>query len=114
MIPEIVKVCWRDAWVSGTEPINLEEVHLKHRPMLMTTLGWLLMEDEDGVSVANEQYVDDDGLETYRGRTFIPRGMVISVEPMRKPKKPRKPREKPRPEKPTNPLETTNPAEEKS
>ena len=83
---ELVKVIWKDAWVDGNEPINLDEAHLKHRPMLMTTLGWLLIDNQEGVSVANEHYVDDSGMDTYRGRTFIPRGMVLKVEPLTKPK----------------------------
>ena len=89
---DLVKVVWKDAWVDGNEPINVEEAHLKHKPMLMTTLGWLLIDNAEGVSVANEHYIDDAGMEMYRGRTFIPRGMVQSLEPLIKPKAPRKPR----------------------
>lgn len=111
--PELVKVRWNDAWVSGTEPINLEEVHLKHRAMQMTTLGWLLFEDEDGVSVANENYIDDDGLDTYRGRTFIPRGMILEVVPLEKQRKPRKSKPPP-PQTVENALETPIPSLEKS
>lgn len=86
-MPTIVKIVWHDAWADATEPINIEEVHQKHRPMVMTTLGWLLIDNELGVSVANEQYIDDSGIETYRGRTFIPREMVKEVSPLKKPRK---------------------------
>ena len=89
--PYIVKIVWKDAWADATEPVNLEEAHMKHAPMIMTTLGWLLYEDSIGVSVANEQYWDDGGLETYRGRTFIPREMIQEIVPMVKPRKSRKP-----------------------
>lgn len=85
--PPIVKVIWHDAWADATEPININEVHMKHQPMIMTTLGWLLIDNEGGISIANEQYIDDAGMETYRGRTFIPRAMVNQVIPFKKPKK---------------------------
>lgn len=87
--PELVRLIWLDAWVDGNEPINLDEAHTKHRPLQITTLGWLIYEDDTGVSVANEHYVDDNGWDVYRGRTFVPRGMVVSCEPLKKPRKPR-------------------------
>lgn len=105
--PEIVKVLWKDAWIGATEPINLEEVHLKHRPMLMTTLGWLLCDDEEGVSIANEQYYDEDDMDTYRGRTFIPRGMVQEIIPFKPPRSKKKVKAPdPQPPIPDNPVET--------
>jgi len=88
--PILVSVVWRDAWVDGNEPILLKEAHLKHKPLIVTTLGWLLIDDQDGVSLANEKYEEDSGLDTYRGRTYIPREMVLKVTPFKKPRKPRK------------------------
>lgn len=70
----LVVVVWDDAWVRADEPLVLNEVSASHKPMTVHTIGWLLMEDERGVSVANEFYE-----ETYRGRTFIPRAMVRTV-----------------------------------
>ena len=88
--PTLVSVEWRDAWVDGNEPILLKEAHLKHKPLIVTTLGWLLIDNPDGVSLANEKYEDDSGLDTFRGRTYIPREMVVKVTPLIKPRKPRK------------------------
>jgi hypothetical protein len=48
--------------------------------MLIQTIGWLLQDDSTGVSLANEQSTED-GQQTWRGRTFVPRGMVQSVVP---------------------------------
>ena len=74
MKPILVSVAWNDAWVDGDGAVSLDDVALSHHPKVITTLGWLLYEDEHGVSIANE-YFDD----VYRGRTFIPRAMIISI-----------------------------------
>jgi hypothetical protein len=92
----LVKCRWRDAWVDGNEPILLKEAHLKHKPLIITTLGWLLIDDEEGISIANELYTDDSGLDVYRGRTFIPREMVLELKPFKKPRK-KKPAPSPMP-----------------
>ena len=82
----LVVVTWNDAWIDGTEPVLMSEVHIEHKPKVITTIGWLLKDDERGVSIACEHYDDD---KTFRGRTFIPRGMVQSVTPhvLAKPRK---------------------------
>lgn len=72
----LVLVTWNDAWVRGEEPVTMADVAASHKPMVIHTLGWLLRDDEMGVSIANENYAEDA---TYRGRTFIPRVMVESV-----------------------------------
>ena len=64
----LVIVEWADAKVDGDLPISVETAWETHKPMIIHTIGWVLREDEAGVSVANEYYDD-----TYRGRTFIPR-----------------------------------------
>ena len=91
-----VIVEWNDAWVDGTEPINLSEVAIAHKPKVIKTAGWLLRQDNVGVSLANEYYSDED---IYRGRTFIFAPMVISVTPhnLVKPRRPRLPRKPPDP-----------------
>lgn len=71
----LVLVAWNDA-NTDNDPVTIESVRAVHKPMVVHTLGWLLYEDEDGLTVVNEWYFD-----SYRGRTFIPRGMLISVTP---------------------------------
>ena len=68
----LVVVEWNDAWTSEV-PATLDG-HLVHKPERITTIGWLLREDEQGVQLANEFY---DG--TYRGRTFVPKAMVVKI-----------------------------------
>lgn len=72
----LVEVVWKDAWVRAEESITLADVKASHKPAIVHTLGWLLLDDEEGVSLANEYFED-----AYRGRTFIYRPMIISVTP---------------------------------
>ena len=71
-----VVVNWHDAHGSTHEDITPETVD--HEPILMSTAGWLLKETETGVSVANEY---GDG--SYRGHTFIPRPLIVSITPVK-------------------------------
>lgn|SRR3990167_7295217 len=84
-----VDVIWNDAWVEGTEFVTEDVVKDTHFPWVVTTTGWLLQEDAAGVSLANE-HCFVDGHTRYRGRTFIPRAMVLGVTPVLKPRRTRK------------------------
>lgn len=70
-------VVWHDAWVKE-EPILLDDAKTTHLPTTVTTIGWVLYEDEKGISLANEHY---DA--SWRGRTFIPKAMIVSVTPFK-------------------------------
>lgn len=71
--PPVVKVEWYDAWTK-LDGVSLDDVKSYHAPTLVTTIGWLLYQDDTGVSLAPETYD-----ELYRNRTFIPAGMIKSV-----------------------------------
>jgi hypothetical protein len=86
--PVIVAVQWYDAWADAHENVSLADASERHKPTLMETLGWLVRDTEVGVSIFNERCLDQ-GEESYRGRTFIPRAMVRSVTPVIKPRKAR-------------------------
>ena len=73
----LVIVVWDDAW-TDEQSVTIEDVRASHKPVVVTTIGWLLLDDEVGVSIANEFYGG-----TYRGRTFILRSMVKSVTPFK-------------------------------
>lgn len=75
--PDVV-VEWDDAWVEGTEFVTMDGIIDSHLPWLVRTKGWLLLEDDKGISLANEMVVVD-GRERFRGRTFIPRAMIRRV-----------------------------------
>lgn len=73
----LVVVEWADAWIDGSDPVNLADVKASHKPKIIVTLGYMLLQDEVGISLANEYYQDED---VYRGRTFIPAQMLRSVK----------------------------------
>ena len=76
----IVIVRWNDAQSSATN-VYTENNPSYHAPIVMETLGWLLKDDEQGVSVMTEVFVEE-GIHQYRGHTFVPRAMVIEVTPI--------------------------------
>lgn len=77
---QLVIVQWLDAWQDQENFTTAHGIKTTHEPMPVSTIGWLILEDEVGVSVANEQSTQD-GHDVFRGRTFIPRLMVKSVTP---------------------------------
>lgn len=76
---QFVIVLWNDAWMDATEPVTLVDVESKHRPLLVKTFGWLLKDDEVGVTLASERYLDNSEHDVFRAATFIPRAMIQSV-----------------------------------
>lgn len=84
--PRFAIVRWLDAWSDGVDDTSAEKAFESHKPVEMETRGWILMDDEVGVSMFYERHSDKSA---YRGRTFIPRGMIKSIEDFpvkRKPK----------------------------
>jgi hypothetical protein len=77
--PRPLAICvWDDAHGTVNQDIDPDNIP-DHKPIVMTTLGWLLRDDEKGVFLAMERFMDDDGRTKYRGTTFVPRGMVKSL-----------------------------------
>lgn len=75
-------VVWDDAHGSATDNVTIADIGHAHRALVMTTIGWLLREDEDGVSIANERCMEE-GKEVYRGHTFVPRSLIRSCTPFK-------------------------------
>ena len=74
----LVKVVWLDAHGSAVIAYELHEI--PHKAIEVVSYGLLLRHDEVGVSIASERC----GGSTYRGYTFMPAGMVVRVEPMKR------------------------------
>ena len=81
-VGQLVILSWNDAH-TDTNEFSLSELEEIHKPWKIETVGWLLREDTKGISLANEK----TGTDTYRGYTFVPLGMVISVKPYKNPRK---------------------------
>lgn len=92
--PRYVGCAWIDAWADPVDDVSLEKAHEKHRPLEMETRGWLLVDNDVGVSLFVERTADR---ESYRGRTFIPRGMIKSITDFPLKRKPRAKKELPPP-----------------
>lgn len=82
MAYQFVVVLWDDAWIDATEPKTIADVDQEHKPLVVKTFGWLLKEDETGVSLASERYLDNAEHDVFRAKTFIPRQMIKSVTPV--------------------------------
>ena len=77
------KVLWRDADTDTTEFHSLAEV--PHRGLIAETHGLIVKDDELGVTLFAERLHDPETPADvrWRGRTFIPRGMVLEIVPTR-------------------------------
>jgi hypothetical protein len=84
----LVIVRWNDA--HGSAATSYSEQNMPHEPKRMATVGWLLKDDDAGVTIMGERCEDRDDETPWRGNTFVPRGMVVEVipvSPVRKRKK---------------------------
>lgn len=80
--PKKHEVTWEDAHSPGAtvvfsvdDVVGLDDVHT---PLQVVTIGWVLRDDEKGITLANEYCGDGD----YRGLTFVLRKNIISVHPL--------------------------------
>ncbi len=92
-IHPLVAVVWDDAKATAVVEYDLNEVRTQfHRPARYTTYGLLLVDDQQGVTLASEEG-DDHNL---RGLSFIPRQMIVEVVVLAR-RRIRKPNAKKRP-----------------
>jgi hypothetical protein len=70
----IAAVVWDDAHASAVAEYSEDEI-ARAKPFKFTSVGLLVRADETVVAIAGEQ--GEDG--KFRGVTFIPRGMVVSI-----------------------------------
>jgi hypothetical protein len=82
----LVAVKWLDA--HGSSTIAYAEHEIPHAAIVVITEGRLLRDDEAGITLANERCADH----TWRGVTFIPSGMIVSVSAPEHATRPRKPK----------------------
>jgi len=60
----LVGVRWQDA---------NSDLDIIHEPWIIISYGFVVQDDKKGISLANEDMLDG----TYRGFTFIPKGMIL-------------------------------------
>lgn len=80
--PKKKEVVWLDAHSPpATQVFNISddaEMDAVHGPAVITTVGWILRDDDKGITIANEYCGDGD----YRGVTFILRINIVDVLPL--------------------------------
>jgi hypothetical protein len=83
----LVQVQWWDANTGTDDVVDEDNLAGYHKPTLVTTIGWLMRQDDVGITLCNEHYD-----KSFRGRTFIPAAMVLpnGVQPYKSPPHPRK------------------------
>ena len=77
-------VWWNDAHFDGGA-FELDTLERSHRPIAIGKTGWIIIDDELGVTVAAEWLPKDganDGQNAYEFRmtAFVPRAMIARVE----------------------------------
>lgn len=77
----LVLVEWDDAWQDQDNFATAHGIAQTHQAMKVVTLGWVIVDNEAGISLANEKSQEEPP--GYRGRTFIPRAMVTRVTEVR-------------------------------
>lgn len=74
---KLVKVTWLDAFGEVDKTI-FSEHEISHAPLILESVGWLLKEDEEGVTIAMDCNPSEDF--TYRNVGFIPAQMITSID----------------------------------
>ncbi len=83
---KFVAVLWFDPHsLDATEIVNEEDTHKLHRSLPMISHGYVLKEDEEGISLASEYCGNGD----FRNSTFISRPLIVEVVPQGTAKKKR-------------------------
>jgi predicted dinucleotide-utilizing enzyme len=73
-----VLVIWNDAHGDPMRQIWTSEELTQHKPVVVFTIGFLYKEDEVGVTLFTEMIEDD--ATSFRGKMFIPKGMIVSMD----------------------------------
>jgi hypothetical protein len=83
-LKHLVAITWEDAHGKATGDFSEEQIAQEfHQAALYTSYGLLIIDNEKGVTIAMEEA--DDG--SFRGLTFIPRGMVKELVNLGRPKR---------------------------
>jgi len=81
---KLVQVVWHDAnSPASTDIFDATDLKTAHTTMPVVTVGWLLRDDEQGVTLAGEWF---SGTTDFRGLTFVPRALVGEVTEVKVPR----------------------------
>lgn len=80
-------VLWLDAHGGSVDDYAEDELNHIHSAKPLSTWGFILKDDEKGITLFHE-WSPEDG--RWRGRRFIPRGMIVEVIELGMQRRPRK------------------------
>ncbi|MCR4340835.1 MAG: hypothetical protein NUW01_13225 [Gemmatimonadaceae bacterium] len=80
--PKRVTVWWNDAHATKESIDHKDAVGKYHAPYPVATIGWLVKDDKEGVSIAHSWNPPNGKFEPwdYRDLHFFPRGTITKVE----------------------------------
>ena len=73
-----VLVTWNDAHGDPMQQVWTAADLTEHKPVVVQTIGYLYKQDEIGVTLFQE-LIEDETV-SFRGKTFIPTGMIVKIE----------------------------------
>lgn len=79
--PPYCIVIWDDAWADSVGTATTKDAQDLHKAAHYETRGWILLDNDKGISIFPERCLDDGEI-SYRGRTFIPRSLIVSITPV--------------------------------
>jgi hypothetical protein len=75
-MPKLAIICWLDAVSpAATHAVNIADIASVHQSLPIQTVGWILFDDDKGITVAGESCQDGD----YRSITHIPRSLITEI-----------------------------------
>lgn len=69
---KVVEVLWGDAWI-GTDDVSIKKA-AKFKPVMRTTVGWLVAENKDGLVLCTDKY--EKSKKIVNAPMFIPHGWI--------------------------------------
>tara|TARA_R110002020_G_scaffold135973_4_gene303492 strand:+ start:170 stop:436 length:267 start_codon:yes stop_codon:yes gene_type:complete len=72
---KVIEIKWEDAWID-TQDILVSEAK-KLKPVLRSTVGWLVADNENEVILSTDIYHNDKDKEYVNAIMVVPKGMII-------------------------------------
>ncbi len=75
MKAKVLEVKWEDAWID-TQDVLIEDAK-KLKPILRSTVGWLVADNPKEIILATDIYHNDKDKEYVNAIMVIPKGMIV-------------------------------------
>ena len=74
---QLIRIKWLDAFGYGGE--WQDECEVRAGVVTVYTAGWLVEQDEHGITLA-QSWADDDGVKAYFNYMNVPKGMILEMQ----------------------------------